>query len=138
MLILGQKACFLGPTILEMPQPNWHYYSKREEAAWPLLFLNNNDPVFFTFLFSGSQTDPCFQNKNSGCRLTRLLPPNCVTWFYLKQKTSQSLAKKVRETNVVTYFATIWTENSFHKIVLESQQKNLNVRPVPPTVSPLC
>ena len=22
MLILGQKACFLGPTILEMPQPN--------------------------------------------------------------------------------------------------------------------
>jgi hypothetical protein len=54
------------------------------------------------------------------------------------KKTSQSLAKKVGETNVVTYFATIWTENSFHKIVLESQQKNLNVRPVPPTVSPLC
>ena len=57
-----------------------NYYSKREEAAWPLLFLNNNDPVFFTLLFSGpyfghdffsgSQTDPCFQNKNSGCRLT--------------------------------------------------------------------
>ena len=23
-----------------------HYYSKREEAAWPLLFLNNNDPAF--------------------------------------------------------------------------------------------
>ena len=23
-----------------------NYYSKREEAAWPLLFLNNNDPVF--------------------------------------------------------------------------------------------
>jgi hypothetical protein len=31
-----------------------HYYSKREEAAWPLLFLNNNDPVFCTLLFSGS------------------------------------------------------------------------------------
>jgi hypothetical protein len=51
-----------------------HRYSKREEAAWPLLFLNKNDPVFFTLLFSGpyfgpdffsgSQTDPCFQNKN--------------------------------------------------------------------------
>ena len=26
MLILGQKACFLGPTIFEVPQPNWHYY----------------------------------------------------------------------------------------------------------------
>ena len=23
-----------------------HCYSKREEAAWPLLFLNNNDPAF--------------------------------------------------------------------------------------------
>ena len=30
-----------------------HCYSKREEAAWPLLFLNNNDPVFCTLLFSG-------------------------------------------------------------------------------------
>jgi hypothetical protein len=31
-----------------------HYYSKREEAAWSLLFLNNNDPVFFA---------PCFLQK---------------------------------------------------------------------------
>ena len=30
-----------------------HCYSKREEAAWPLLFLNNNDPVFCNLLFSG-------------------------------------------------------------------------------------
>ena len=28
-----------------------HCYSKREEAAWPLLFFNNNNPVFFTLLF---------------------------------------------------------------------------------------
>ena len=38
-----------------------HCYSKREEAAWPLLFLNNNDPlllhpaflkpIFWTFFF---------------------------------------------------------------------------------------
>ena len=28
-----------------------HCYSKREEAAWPLLFLNNNDPVFCNLLF---------------------------------------------------------------------------------------
>ena len=27
MLILGQKACFLGPTIFKIPQPNWHYPS---------------------------------------------------------------------------------------------------------------
>ena len=25
MLILGQKPCFLGPTIFEIPQPNWYY-----------------------------------------------------------------------------------------------------------------
>ena len=53
---------------------------QREEAAWSRLFLNKHDPVFCTLLFalhildqiffSGSQTDPCFQNKNSGCRLT--------------------------------------------------------------------
>ena len=57
-----------------------HFYPKREEFRLPLLFLNNNDPVFYTLLFSGpyfgpdffwgSQTDPCFQNKNSGPRLT--------------------------------------------------------------------
>ena len=60
-----------------------HCYSNREEAALPLFFLNSNDPVFFisTFwtFFPGSQTDPCLQNKNGGCRLTGhvgLLDPN--------------------------------------------------------------
>jgi hypothetical protein len=24
MLIRGQKSCFLGPTIFEIPQPNWY------------------------------------------------------------------------------------------------------------------
>ena len=56
-----------------------HCYSKREETAWPFLFFNNNYPAFWhpsfcnhilDLIFSGSQTDPCFQNKNSGCRLT--------------------------------------------------------------------
>ena len=28
-----------------------HCYSKREEAAWLLLFLNNNDTVFCNLLF---------------------------------------------------------------------------------------
>ena len=56
-----------------------HCYSKREETRLPLLFLNNNDlgflhPAFFkkhgARFFTWSQTDPGFQNKNSGCRLT--------------------------------------------------------------------
>ena len=29
-----------------------HCYSKREESAWPLLFLNKNNPVFCTLLFA--------------------------------------------------------------------------------------
>ena len=75
---------------MDLTKPGWkkqgHCYSKREEAAWPFLFLNNNDPVFmhpaffrsifWTWFFSGSQTDPCFQNKNSGCRLTGWIPPD--------------------------------------------------------------
>ena len=52
-----------------------------------LLFLNNNDPVFCTLLFaphilcpffSGSRTDPWFQNKSSGCRLTERLKQKTV------------------------------------------------------------
>ena len=35
-------------------------YSKREQAAWPCLFLNNNDPVFCTLLFSGPYFGPDF------------------------------------------------------------------------------
>ena len=33
MLILGQKACFLGPTTFEIPQPNWHYCAPAAPCA---------------------------------------------------------------------------------------------------------
>ena len=73
-----------------------HCHSKREEAAWPLLFLNNNDPVFCTLrfsgpyfgpdFFSGSHTDPCFQNKNSGCWALIFWQPQWILatlkWFH--------------------------------------------------------
>ena len=35
-----------------------HCYSKREEAAWPLLFFNNNDPVFLPPAFCNSYFGP--------------------------------------------------------------------------------
>ena len=35
-----------------------HCYSKREEAAWLLLFLNNNDPVFLHPAFATHILDP--------------------------------------------------------------------------------
>ena len=35
-------------------------YSKREEGAWPLLFLNKNDPVFCTLLFAPHIMDLIF------------------------------------------------------------------------------
>ena len=37
-----------------------HYYSKREEARLPLLFLNNIDPVVLHPAFSGSYFGPDF------------------------------------------------------------------------------
>ena len=37
-----------------------HCYSNREGAAWPFLFLNNNDPVFCTLLFETHILDPIF------------------------------------------------------------------------------
>ena len=43
------------------------FYSKREEAAWPFLFF---PPHILDPIFSCSQTNACFQNKNSVCKLT--------------------------------------------------------------------
>ena len=40
--------------------------------------------IFWTWFFSGSQTDPCCQNKNRGCRLTRRICPNWVVDFWLE------------------------------------------------------
>ena len=36
-------------------------YSKREEAAWPLLFLNNNDPAFLHPAFCNLYFGPFFE-----------------------------------------------------------------------------
>ena len=42
MLILGQKSCFLGPTIFEIPQPNWYYCRQN------ITCFNGVDDVRFT------------------------------------------------------------------------------------------
>ena len=39
MLILGQKPCFLAPTIFEIPGPNW-YYSTCKPPLYYLLILH--------------------------------------------------------------------------------------------------
>ena len=39
-------------------QKQGHCYSKKEEARLPLLFLNNNDPVFAPCLFEPHILDP--------------------------------------------------------------------------------
>ena len=38
-------------------------YSKREEAAWHLLFLNNNGPVFLHPAFCNPYFGPFFQGR---------------------------------------------------------------------------
>ena len=66
-------------------------FKKRKDQA-ASSFLHNNDPVFCNLLFdkknwvphlfSGSQTNPAFYNKNQGQRLTgRLSPYQPVTLF---------------------------------------------------------
>ena len=40
-----------------------HCYSKSEEAAWPHLFLNNNDPVFWHPGFCNPYFGPFFQGR---------------------------------------------------------------------------
>ena len=44
----GQPDIFLGAGTLKKQgaKKQGHCCQKREEAAWPFLFLNNNDPVF--------------------------------------------------------------------------------------------
>ena len=40
-----------------------HSYSKKEEAAKPLLFLNNNDPVFLHPVFCKKQGPQFFKSS---------------------------------------------------------------------------
>ena len=99
-----------------------HCYSKREEAAWSLKFLNNNDPVICTLLFashiwtqffSGSQINPCFQKKNSGCRLTgRVFPkiPEFFPLFRLKDYLKYGFCKKsLRKDAPLTSWTLHWS-----------------------------
>ena len=47
--LTGRPDIFSGSGIFFLKEGHW--YSKREEAAWPFLFLNNNDPVICTLAF---------------------------------------------------------------------------------------
>ena len=53
MLILSQKACYLGPTTFEIPRPNWYYYvfTKPQKGKSYLLL---SEP-----LANFSSTSPC-------------------------------------------------------------------------------
>ena len=39
MLILGQKSCLLGPTIFEIPQPNWYYCINIDTRLFHLILI---------------------------------------------------------------------------------------------------
>ena len=54
--------------------PGWPY--SQSQSAPTILVVYQE--VFLTWFFSGSQSDPCFQNKNSGCRLTERLSASPV------------------------------------------------------------
>ena len=46
-----------------------------KKTAWPFLFLNNNDPVFCTLLFSGPYFGPDFFQ---GCKPTHVFKTRIV------------------------------------------------------------
>ena len=56
----NRAPCFLKKTGCKN---QGHYYSKREEAAWSLLFLNNNDPVFLDPAFCKKQGPQFFKSS---------------------------------------------------------------------------
>ena len=46
MLILSQKSCFLGPTIFEIPHPNWYFDLYHPYFLFVLSFFFQNDQYF--------------------------------------------------------------------------------------------
>ena len=48
MLILGQKSCFLGPSIFKMPQRNWYYnvYIGPQSASRLSFYRENASEIF--------------------------------------------------------------------------------------------
>ena len=63
-----------APTILKNRAPCFfenraknqgHFYSKREEAAWSLLFLNKELPCFFQPAFCKKQGAPFFKKQGA-------------------------------------------------------------------------
>ena len=90
-----------------------HCYSKR----LLLFFLNTNDLDFF----SGSQIDPGFQNKNSGCRLTGRLTkspilPKCKVqyWYFCKILSCLKIALVLAKANALVIMVLAWLRT--HKL----------------------
>ena len=68
MLILGQKSCFLRPTIFEIPQPNW-YYSRTTVYKTGVLPANPCQKCPGIFL-----ANPNFFLFSLGCSYFQLYP----------------------------------------------------------------
>ena len=61
ILIFGQKSCFLGPTIFEIPQPNW-YYSTYSLQFWKIQSGKVWDNHLSTIVFLNSEYKMFVQN----------------------------------------------------------------------------
>ena len=81
ILILGQKSCFLGPTIFEIPQPNWYYYTT-------LPLLPNN---------------PCSRSWLRGC-IRNTFKNSSISWMQRAYENHQVILRLT----ICTYY--IWIE----------------------------
>ena len=80
MLIFGQKACFLGPTIFEIPQPNW-YYKLHASLSVPLNGLKIEKGIYYILLPSTRK-----KGQNDGLPLSASDRPH-DSWAKKDQKT---------------------------------------------------
>ena len=77
MLILGRKACFLGPTIFEIPQPNWYQHILLRDVV---RFSNNFKAEQFQIKWVeayivGVICPPDWNRVNESPRVNRDKPP---------------------------------------------------------------
>ena len=118
MLILGQKPCFLGPTIFEIPRPNWYY-------CVTLVSMWRQAPIRFELTYS-VHIDPRYtaQSIQHIHLFFYFLPFNSRQWEYIYSRWYFKLAICWRTTLVIfVVFSIIPAEfDTFLKIFFRLRQ----------------
>ena len=108
MLIFVQKACFLGPTIFEIPQPNW-YYKLHASLSVPLNGLKIEKGIYYILLPSTRK-----KGQNDGLPLSASDRPH-DSWAKKDQKTCFSWnGHRIIKTESVKKINAVYITRSAH------------------------